>query len=271
MNSAAVSLQAAPGLTLRVDRGLWTQISDHIGTTHQEEAGALLVRNRPATRPDLLIIEGFLPVPDEFVTDRRHGLRYDGRFHLRVAREAAERGVGALIVHEHPHQDPPIPSEEDTIQAERFITFMRRRAPDASHGYLVVGDETITGIVDVGGYRLFVQRVVEVGTPLRVLRHEAPSTAPVDVEDRQLLAIGDAGQHKLAQSVIAIVGISGGGSHAQQQFVHAGPGEIIPVDFDVVDRTNLRRVVTSTAADVDRTRKVISRCASQPKFGPTSR
>lgn len=69
--------------------------------------------------------------------------------------------------------------------------------------------------------------------------------------DRQQLAFGEEGQRLLRLRSIAVVGVSGGGSHVCQQLIYAGIGTIIPVDEQGVEPTNLRRLVGATARDVE--------------------
>ncbi len=61
---------------------------------------------------------------------------------------------------------------------------------------------------------------------------------------------------KLANAKVAIIGVSGGGSHVVQQLAHLGVGTLIPMDDQVVDATNLGRLVGATEADIDTTAKV---------------
>ncbi len=49
---------------------------------------------------------------------------------------------------------------------------------------------------------------------------------------------------------VAIVGLGGGGSHVAQQLGHLGVGEFVLVDPDVVENTNLNRLVGATQQDV---------------------
>ncbi len=74
--------------------------------------------------------------------------------------------------------------------------------------------------------------------------------------DRQTLAIGPASDAKLASAKVAVVGLSGGGSHVFGQLAHMGIGTLIAVDDDVVTDTNLGRLIGATESDVDRTAKV---------------
>lgn len=51
---------------------------------------------------------------------------------------------------------------------------------------------------------------------------------------------------------IAIVGVGGGGSHVAQQLAHIGAGNILLLDHDRVEDTNLNRLVGATEEDVKR-------------------
>jgi len=56
----------------------------------------------------------------------------------------------------------------------------------------------------------------------------------------------------LANSYIGIIGLCGGGSHVAQQLAHIGIGNFVIADSDVVEDTNLTRMVGSKPADVGR-------------------
>lgn len=61
----------------------------------------------------------------------------------------------------------------------------------------------------------------------------------------------------LAEVRVGIVGLGGGGSHVAQQLAHVGIGNYVLVDPDVIEESNLNRLVGATTADVDqRARKV---------------
>jgi hypothetical protein len=54
---------------------------------------------------------------------------------------------------------------------------------------------------------------------------------------------------RLRAATIGIVGLGGGGSHVVQQLAHVGIGGFVCVDPDVVEDSNLNRLVGATAAD----------------------
>jgi molybdopterin-synthase adenylyltransferase len=75
------------------------------------------------------------------------------------------------------------------------------------------------------------------------------------MEDNQLLrfsrqimlpSIGIEGQEKLLESRVLIVGMGGLGSPVAMYLAAAGIGELVLVDFDIVDLTNLQRQIIHT-------------------------
>jgi molybdopterin/thiamine biosynthesis adenylyltransferase len=244
---------AGPDIVIRVDRHAWEDVLQEINEfTSRERAGVLFVTSAPRVEPELLIGLEWMPVPDEHVIASDHGLTFDGRFNLRVAERAAELRAGAVLVHAHPGGGPPRPSETDARSGAAFLQFLRRRCPDTAHGLLVVADTTITGIIETATNNSRVARVVAAGIPLRSWDSESEAASDDDEgEDRQLLAIGAAAQKRLAEATIAVLGNSGGGSHVTQQLIHAGAGELIVIDPDVVEITNLRRLVGATIDDLE--------------------
>ncbi|MBB1090448.1 ThiF family adenylyltransferase [Rhodopseudomonas palustris] len=75
--------------------------------------------------------------------------------------------------------------------------------------------------------------------------------------DRQSF-LGNDSEQVLLKTRIGIVGLGGGGSHVAQQLAHVGIGAFVLVDPDVIEDTNLNRLVGGTRDDVEiRTPKVM--------------
>lgn len=74
--------------------------------------------------------------------------------------------------------------------------------------------------------------------------------------DRQSF-LGSQSEERLQTCKVGLVGLGGGGSHLAQQLAHVGFRDYVVIDPDIVEETNLNRLVGATAADVKRrTRKV---------------
>ena len=66
--------------------------------------------------------------------------------------------------------------------------------------------------------------------------------------DRQSF-LGEGSETTLANSRVAIVGLCGGGSQIAQQLAHVGVGDFVLIDPDVVEESNLNRMVGSRPED----------------------
>ena len=272
-----MSQTSAETAILRVDTELWERATRHlVNRTGGETAGILLLRtHRPLlTKPDaptLLTAVGYEPVRPEDVIDQSNGLTYDARFHLYAARRAHELSAGMLLMHAHDNDPAPEPSARDCNRGQQFLTFAVRRDAGQAHGLLVLGNGAVTATIVLDETELTLTEVRVVGerrsrlpalawkrSPLHV-RVGAHQPEPRDLDDdpdRQGLVFGAIGMRAIAGARVGIVGLSGGGSHVQQQLIHAGVGCLVVVDDESVSRTNLRRLVGAIAADIDRTKKV---------------
>lgn len=67
--------------------------------------------------------------------------------------------------------------------------------------------------------------------------------------DRQSF-LGADSDARLAAATIGVVGLGGGGSHVVQQLAHIGIGGLVCVDDDIVEDTNLNRLIGATLDDV---------------------
>lgn len=69
--------------------------------------------------------------------------------------------------------------------------------------------------------------------------------------DRQIRFFGRAGQDRLEQARIVLFGTGGNGVHVVQQLTYAAVHRWAFVEFDIVEDTNLNRLITATLDDID--------------------
>jgi molybdopterin/thiamine biosynthesis adenylyltransferase len=96
--------------------------------------------------------------------------------------------------------------------------------------------------------------VTIVGRRLKRLARPADATEPWF--HRQRLALGAAGQAELRRLRIAVVGLGGIGSVVAMQLCHLGVGELVLVDGDLLEASNVSRVLAARVSDVGRMPKV---------------
>ena len=77
--------------------------------------------------------------------------------------------------------------------------------------------------------------------------------------DRTIRLVGEEGQARLLRAKVALFGLGGVGSYALEALVRAGIGEMLLVDGDVVEETNLNRQLIATRATLGQHKSEVAR------------
>ena len=77
--------------------------------------------------------------------------------------------------------------------------------------------------------------------------------------DRTIRLVGEEGQARLLRAKVALFGLGGVGSYALEAPVRAGIGEMLLVDGDVVEETNLNRQLIATRATLGQPKSEVAR------------
>jgi len=257
--------QAEPGprlVELRIAAGLFTRVRAHVEDFRRgEEAGFLICSISRLASRDVLLAREWLPVPDNAIERNAEGsvLSWSASFNSSALERALELNGTLVLVHSHGSPKPRFSTDDRRKEHQLFGAFSRLLGAMAT-GTIVLGDRDAAGSFwAAGSNTTSLDRIVIVGETLESwMGAEKPASArPARPRlARQSLAIGLASDTKLGNAKVAIIGLSGGGSHVAQQLAHQGVGTIIVVDDQRIDETNLGRVVGAVETDIDVTPKV---------------
>lgn len=222
------------------------------------ESSAILLAVPMARRdggPRLLLRAMAIPTDADYLKRTATEVELKPEFGLPLEKTAARRGWSLIYVHTHPVQtgEPSFSPIDDRTET-RLAPYARMRSPNAPHVALLLGKERL--IARELGTSSPV-RVLEVGE--RIEHAYDPIAGDVELEiahDRQIRAFGEAGQRRLGRLRVVIVGLGGTGSVVAQQLAHLGINDFLLIDPQLVDGTNLNRVIGATHHDVDKTLKV---------------
>lgn len=231
----------------------------------EEHAAFLLCGLRRHGKQARLLVRSVVLVDDiDFGPSDKGGVRQiSPRAVARAARLAQDDGLAVVWVHSHPGAGDRVgfsPQDEQThaeaVPALAAITSM-------PVGALVFGEHSAAGMVTVVGNDTTttwpVDHVRVVGRGFTELTSRPTVAAGADKRyARQIQMFGAAGQARLRRLVVAVIGAGGGGSLLIQMLAHLGVGTIVIVDFDIVERTNLSRIVGARLMDALRRRKKIA-------------
>jgi molybdopterin/thiamine biosynthesis adenylyltransferase len=170
-------------------------------------------------------------------------------FVAKVTKRAAKEKLTLVFVHTHLGPHAPRFSSIDDRGEQVLKEFLCKREIPGDHSALVLSDGGLRGRLLGTDQEL---RVVVLGSKRQVtIDPDADALMPELTFDRQVRAFGAQGQRQLEKLTIAIVGLGGTGSIMAQQLVHLGIRKFILIDPDVIETTNLNRIVNATRADLN--------------------
>ncbi|AMK25853.1 ThiF family adenylyltransferase [Sphingobium sp. TKS] len=168
-------------------------------------------------------------------------------FLIEVAHRSRVTGMSVIGIHTHPDSPghPRFSPVDDAGETE-LGSYLGRRAAPMPHVALVIGPHGCRA------RRLGSDEEVEVWEVGKVLKFLSPMQGVTDQErdDRQVRAFGAPGQRLLRRLRFGVIGAGGTGSLACQQLAHLGASWITVIDPDLIEATNLNRLVGSIPSDV---------------------
>jgi len=253
---------------LRLPKALVDRMRSDLRRPHPfafERVGFLSVATADAEAGERLVLGAeYHSVPDEYYVDGRGaGARIGVEAVRGVMHRAMTSGRGILHVHLHDHRGVPEFSPTDSTEQPLLVQSVARVAPQETHGMLVLSADSANAWLwssDVGGL-VVPTRLSIVGYPMVLLdstdlrgglskqRRRPTEEDPAARFDRQSF-LGQDGQRRICLARVGLLGYGGGGSHVGQQIAHLGFNAIQVADDDVIDESNLNRLVGGTERDV---------------------
>lgn len=194
-----------------------------------------------------IIVRRVIPIPRD-----HYEIKED--YHLRISPVAVNglaalceaNRIGAVLCHSHP-ADIDYSSSDDHGE-QRIVESLRQ--------FLPTGAPTASLLVHPSGIRARVwllERpdpipVIEgiiVGRALQRIPLNNDSQVPLpspELFERQVQAFGEEGQARISQAKVGIVGVGGTGSPTAEQLVRMGVQDIVLIDPDDFEASNLTRV-----------------------------
>lgn len=238
----------------------WARIEQHLaGACGERFAFALTTTlHNGEDGPVLEVVDVILI--DDAETEPNHDGWYLSEAALdRVHNQARASGRGLAEFHNH-RAGPPGFSGID----ERALAEMSRYAVDLLDGSPYAAAVWAQGAIhadwwrpaDAGLERRPFRTVTVLGEHLRVL-NAPPATG--ERFNRQIPLLGPEAQATIAALRVALVGAGGTGSHMALALAYLGFRDVVILDDDVVETTNLNRLVTADEADLQSPKTVIAR------------
>jgi Dinucleotide-utilizing enzymes involved in molybdopterin and thiamine biosynthesis family 2 len=196
----------------------------------------------------LLVRDIWIPADDDYSTRTPTAVELIPEFVARISKRARAENLSLIFVHSHPGDAFPNFSPVDDAGEVRMAAFLAHRIPGRFHAAVVVSKGGLRARA-LGFNEEF--RVVRLGNTRDVLFDPLDDQSALNEQfDRQIRAFGAQGQRAIEALCVGIVGLGGTGSLLVEQLMHLGVRKFILIDPDVVELTNLNRVVGAHHGDV---------------------
>jgi molybdopterin/thiamine biosynthesis adenylyltransferase len=244
-------------MKIRITESRWFSLCQQLlARKDVESAGVLL--GEPVATPagTVVVVRVAIVLPDDaYRIRRRDQLSIDPVAMNRLTRPARDRGWSVFTIHTHPGASEPWFSAADDAGDSRLMPSLHSQIPGAPHGSIVLVDN---GRVAA---RVFDGDATSRPIDLHVVGRTLATATVTDEADerwfaRQTLALGARGQAALRRLRVGIIGLGGIGSLVSLQLAHLGVGELVLIDGDLVEASNLSRIAGATKDDVGRSHKV---------------
>lgn len=239
-------------IEVRLIEDHWARLCEHVLCDDREHAAVLIAGTASDDGSALMLVR------EVFLLGEEDLLSGSSRLHLEVApvtlarmlKRARRMDASLVICHSHPFPGKVAPSPLDlATERELCARVAAQRLGDRPVGSLILGPDGVSTRVYLGR-RAVPARVRVVGSAVRILQDDQPATGPTGAYARQVLLWGAFGQAKLAQASAAVVGMGGTGSQVALQLAHLGIGRLVLIDPDVLETSNLSRVMGAGTGDV---------------------
>lgn len=177
----------------------------------------------------------------------------------RALKRARADGWSLLLTHTHPFADEAWFSLVDDDAERTIVPVLRRRIPERPSAFAVLTDTQIASRIWLStGSGSKPSDVTEIGRRVRLHRLKRKRMTLSPELDRSVRALGLEGQSIISELRVGIVGLGGLGSIVTQELAHSGVRQLLLVDHDVIERTNLNRVVGSTRRAVGKAKVAVA-------------
>jgi hypothetical protein len=261
---------------LRISQADYRQLHGHLFRADHDEHGAILLAGgyRRSNGSVVLAVRELHLLSAEEFPPGEHGYRQLAASALaRLGNRAAEEGLSLVTAHSHPgSRERTGLSADDRAAHERIFGHLLDISGAGQVAGIAFGEYSAAGeIWSSDGTRSALDRVCVVGANSELLYPSPPRRGATAAPrfDRQVRLFGDAGQARLRELNVAVIGLGGGGSILVEQLAHLGVGKLTLVDHDVVKTHNLSRIIAATERDVQhQTKKVVVAARNVKQIDP---
>ena len=227
----------------------YEQLTAHLFPGDGDEHGAAILAGFAETDREvrLLVREVVLAVDGrDFVPGERSYRQLKAEFIMPLVNEAAQDGLVYLAIHNHGGEHSVAFSFLDLDSHRRNYPALLAITRGTPVGALVLAHNAVAGSIWLDREtQVSLQRTIIIGGARRVIGPSPaqPGAPAGSLYDRQVRFLGDEGQRRLREMSVGVIGAGGIGLALIEHLGRLGVGELVVADPDVVDESNLPRLI----------------------------
>ncbi len=240
---------------LRISREDYNTVIQHLFPGDADEHGVVLLAGISQSNGQLILHVREVHLAREGIDYVKGKVGYRAltpRFIHQLITRARDERLVYLAAHNHNCDQSVGFSLIDLESHERGYPALLQIARGMPVGALVFGRRSIQADIWMpDGTRLEIDVMSVVGNTIQRLTPspEKYTAAPSGVYDRQIRMFGKLGQAELATCRVGVIGLGGIGSLVVEYLARLGVENFFLVDDDIVEESNLSRIVGATASD----------------------
>lgn len=247
--------------TITIHKEQFDKLVQSLSNTEGREAAAYLFCSKSITKDEVKFVVNDLDVvsANDVLGSTTESISILSKSYVKAFAKADRENKSLFFVHSHPKGSRNFSKQDNVEESEIFRTGFIR-SPKNLHGSLIV--EGVSNPFLLGRVWLnekkFVQleRVRVIGKSLRIFFPEPSFTVP-PWANRQIEAFGKDFQRLLKRLCIGVVGAGGTGSSVCEQLIRMGIGELLVIDEQKLEDTNVTRVYGSGLGDVGKSKSLL--------------
>jgi len=187
-------------------------------------------------------------------------ISFDLKYLRDLFRQCEEESLVFCFVHNHPGGYPDFSHVDDDNERTLLRALTNRNGKDIHFVAMLWTNNSWKARIRYGHQPESVQLVRHIlvhGRPLKLYEYEKTEFADEDISARHAAAFGQPFVDKLKSLRVGVVGAGGTGSPTALLLARAGVGELVVIDNDKLERSNLNRVRGAGLDDVGKNKAQI--------------
>jgi molybdopterin-synthase adenylyltransferase len=238
----------------------WQSLRHLLLTEDCKENAAVLLCGISETKTETrLLVRKIVDVPHQLYDAREKlHLRISPRFYNEIVTECSQSKLSPVIIHSHPFEGEAEYSRSDDYGESRLLPVLSSLLTNAIPASLLITKTSVSGRRFMGdrftrltGLKLF-------GPKAQIMRFSKSEDASIAPQfERQTQAFGEEGQRVIQSIKVGIIGVGGIGSLVGEQLARVGIRDLIVIDNDTIEASNVSRIIGSTLEDLGKHKALV--------------